>query len=202
VAFESYESFANNIELPIHGKTYKLPEVSAKLGVRINLILEQGREAVEIEERNRAAAEAAKKAGKEAPTPEPVPDIAEADASISTKELLGEELYNQMVEDGIPSRAIGMASQVIYHDFIFGRDAAEAYWNSDGDPKEVAKTLPALNLFSTSGEEESTTKKPASTSGTKSKTKSSQNTTAAKKPSTTPKSSKTGGSSKARSKQS
>jgi len=200
MAFENYESFVDRIELPIGDKTYTLPEVSAKLGVRINLVFDKANEAVKIQKRNEEAAKEAKKAGKEPPEPEPVPELDTADALITTEELLGTELYNQMVEDGIPQRAIHMASQVIYHDFVFGREAAEEYWNSDGDPKALAKTLPASNPFTTNGDEETTTQKPASTSGTKSKTKNSPSTTDAKKPSATRKSSKTGGSSKARSK--
>jgi hypothetical protein len=200
MAFENYESFVDRIELPIGDKTYTLPEVSAKLGIRINLVFDKANEALKIQQRNEEAAAEAKKAGKEPPEPEPLPDLKDADSIIKSEELLGTDLFNQMVEDGIPQRAIQMAAQVIYQDFLFGREAAQEYWNSDGDPKALAAKLPASNPFTTSGDAESTTQKPASTSGTKSKTKNSQSTTAGRKPSATRKSSKTGGSSKGRSK--
>lgn len=197
MAFEEYTTFIEPIQIPIHGKVYTLPMVGAQLGVRITLVAEQAKRRLQVQEQNEKAAEEAEELGIDPPEPEPLPEYTIEDAT--AKELLG-DVYQEMVDDDVPLILIELAGQTVYHDFLFGRAAAEAFWNSGGDPKETAKALPALNLFTMSGAEENTTQSPASTSGTKSKTKSSRSTTAATKPSRTSTSSKTGGSSKARSK--
>lgn len=197
MAFEDYTTFIEPIKIPIHGKEYTLPMVGAKLGVRITIVAEQAKRRLQIQMSNDQAAAEAEEVGLPAPEPEPLPEYTMKDAT--AKELLG-DVYEEMVEDDIPLILVELAAQTAYHDFLFGRAAAEAFWNSGGDPKATAEALPALNLFTTSGVEESTTPIPDSTSGTKSKTKSSQNTTDATKSSRTSASSKTGGSSKPRSK--
>lgn len=201
MALKDFSTFLNELELPIMGKTYRIPAVSAELGVKLVLLNEQAAEVLRIMDANQEAAEAAEKAGKPAPEPEPFPDY-EIEENPSTPEALLGDVYDEMVADGVPYRAIRLASETAQFDFLYGREAAEAFWNSEGDPKAVARALPGSNSFSTSGGAETTTQKRASTSGTKSRTKTSRSTTAAKPASGTRKSSQSGDSSKPRSKQS
>lgn len=196
MAFEDYSTFIEPIKIPIHGKEYTMPMVGAQLGVRITLMAEQAKRRMQVQMQNDQAAAEAEEVGLDAPEPEPLPEYTIEDAT--TKELLG-DVYQEMIDDDVPLILVELAAQTVYHDFLFGREAAEAFWNSGGDPKATAKALPALNLFTMSGVEETTTQTPASTSGTKSQTKSSPSTTADTEPSRTSTSSKTGGSSKARS---
>lgn len=199
MAFVDYETFANPIELPIRGKTYVLPEIGAKLGVRLQLLMDQAVAQAKYYNDADQARQKAEEAGEEPPVFDTPPEVTEKDPT--PQEMLG-DVYDEMVEDDVPMKVIRLASTVLSQDFYFNREAAEEYWAAGGDPKEMAKKLPASNPFTTNGDEETTTQKPASTSGTKSKTKNSRSTTAGQKASATPKSSKSGGSSKARSKQS
>lgn len=177
MSFNAYQAFQGPIELPIGGKTYTLPSVSAELGVRLTLIAERSAEILTIAARNDEARAKAAEAGEPEPELEPLPDfeiegIDKVDDM--NKALLG-PLYDQMVADGVPFEALVMAGQVATHDFLYGRAAAEAYWNSGGDPKAVAETLPAANVFSQSTGAENTTPTQASTSGTKPRPKKSSN---------------------------
>ena len=169
MAFNAYQAFQGPIELPIGGKTYTLPSVSAAVGVRVTLIAERSSEVLTIAARNEEARAKAAANGEPEPELEEVPDFEiEGVDKIEdlNKELLG-PVYDKMVADGVPYEALVMAGQVATHDFLYGRAAAEAYWNSGGDPKAVAETLPAANVFSQSTGAENTTPTQASTSGTK-----------------------------------
>lgn len=176
MSFNAYQAFRGPIKLPIGGKEYTLPTVSAELGVRLTLIAERSSEVMRIAIKNDEARQAAEANGEPAPEPEPIPDF-QIDGVESVddmnKELLG-PLYDEMVADGVPFEALVLAGQTATHDFLYGREAAEAYWNSGGDPKAVAETLPAANVFSQSTDAENTTKPPASTSGTKPQAKKSK----------------------------
>jgi len=169
VSFNDYKAFAGRIILPIQGKDYTLPEVPAALGVKLTLLAERSAEILRIAAENEAAKTAALAEGKPAPEPTPLPDweLDDIDQTTDlTRALLG-PLYDEMVADGVPYAALALAGQVATHDFLYGRDAAEALWNSGGDPKAVAESLSGDNIFSRNTGAANTTKRPASTSGTR-----------------------------------
>lgn len=181
MSFNAYKSFLGPIELPIEGrngtKTYTIPPVPAELGLELQLIAEKSSEIMRIAIENDEARQAAETAGEPAPEPTPLPDF-ELDHVDSrediTRRLLG-PIYDEMRADGVPYEALVQAGQTATHDFLYGREAAEAYWNTGGDPKAVAETLPQANIFSRSTDAENTTPTPDSTSGTKPQTKKSKN---------------------------
>jgi hypothetical protein len=181
VSFNAFQAFTGPIRLTIGPKTYTLPSVSAETGVRVTLIAERSAEIMRIAIANDEARQAAEKNGDPAPEPQELPDfdlkdiLGEDGKPIDiNRELLG-DLYDEMVADGVPYEALVLAGQTATHDFLYGREAAEAYWNSGGDPKAVAEALPAANVFNRSTGAESTTPTPASTSGTKPQKKKSKN---------------------------
>lgn len=188
MAFKDYETFATGLELPLYGKTYSIPEIGAKTGARLHLLLRQADERRRIAEENVRAAEAAKQDGEEPPEPKPLPDVPE---DPTNEELLGDVLQ-EMYDDDVPDTAIRKAAFTVYYDMMLGREAAEVYWNSGGDPKALESFIDQQVSLLMNGAGANMTKKRASTSGTKSKTKSSRNTTAESKPSTTETSSSTG----------
>lgn len=145
MSFKAWESFNDDrIKLPIGGKEYELPDVSAKLGHALRLA----------------------QAGK------PVPFLTGLSPEKEANLFLGADLYKQMVADDIPDEAIQRASLVVIMNWKLGRDAAEAAWEAGINPELIAAKLAAKVADSTpsqSSDEATTTPPPASTSGTKSR---------------------------------
>lgn len=195
MSFKDFEAFAEGLKLPIFGETYTIPPIGAKTGARLHLMAAKAEERQRVMDENAQALADAKKQGVEPDLKE----IPEEPESPSNRELLG-EVVDEMYEDDVPADVIGVAASTAYYDFLLGREAAETYWNSGGDPKALSDYIRARMKLATSGGAGNTTQKPDSTSGTKSKTKNSRSTTGDKKPSATRKSSNSGKSSKARSK--
>lgn len=186
--FKDFEAFIEPLKLPFRGKEYDAPLIGAKTGARLHLMLAQMAEYEKVQTENLAAEEQAKKEKREAPEPEPLPELPE---NPTNREMLG-DLIDELYEDDVPTEVITTMANTVYYDFILGRDAAQVYWNSGGDPKVLEKHVRQLTNSSMNGVGATTTKKPASTSGTKSKTKNSQSTTAGRRKSATAKSSKNG----------
>lgn len=198
MSFKDYKAFANNLEIPILGKTYTVPEISARLGVELHLQLAQVQERQAVMAENEAAVQKAQEAGEEIPELKPLPEVK---TDIPNDQILGKELTDQLRQDEVPQRAVDILGETAYYDFVIGREAAEVFWNSGGDPKALQNYIRQQSKLTMSGGEGTTTQKPDSTSGTKSKKTNSQNSTGASKQSTTAKSSKNGGSSKEPSKE-
>lgn len=186
--FKDFESFVSPLQLPYRGKTYELPLIGAKTGARLHMILAQNAEYERILNENAEAVEAAKKAKRKAPKLQELPEVPE---NPTNQEMLGEAI-DELYDDDLPIGVINVMANTVYYDFILGREAAEVYWNSGGDPKELQSYINQLTNSSMNGAGANTTKRPASTSGTKSKTKNSRSTTAAPRKSDTAKSSKNG----------
>jgi hypothetical protein len=51
--------------------------------------------------------------------------------------------YEEMKADNVPGDAVLLAARVAYIDTVAGRDAAEALWNSGGQPGEAGAALAA-----------------------------------------------------------
>lgn len=169
MALKDFTEFVEPLTIPIRGKVYTIPPVSTSLGLKLTLVAEHAATIFQVVERNQEAARKAAEAGEEPPEPEPLPEFEleddEAEEDLQ-KKMLG-NAYDQMVEDDVPFMAIKIAGMTAYHDFLYGREAAEAFWNSGGDPKAVAQTWSESTGSTMSTDEATTTKRPASTSGTK-----------------------------------
>lgn len=158
--FQDFTSFFEPIRVAYNGKEYTLPLVSAKLGSYLKLISEQASKVVQTVEEN----EERLKNAKEGEEPE-LKELPELEVKLpkeykgkETHELmLGDELLDEMYEDGAPYTFMVHAGMTLYYDFVFGRSTALAYWNSGGDPKAVSRSLPGANSFTKNTDEETTT---------------------------------------------
>lgn len=164
MAFKDFKEFVTPLILPIQGKEYVLPEVSASLGAKLMLALERGQEIMAVINENEEAEKAARAAGEEPPEPKPIPDFEYEDDDNEEelyKEILGPEVLAQMQADNVPYQAIKLAGMTGYHRFLYGLDAAEAFWNSGGDPKALAENLAGITestVSTTTTDEANTTK--------------------------------------------
>lgn len=169
MALKDFTEFTTSLALPIQGKTYEIPPVSADLGAKLTLVAERAATIFQVAQRNQDAAKKAEEAGEEPSEPEPLPEfeLEDDDAEADLQQKMLGPAYDQMVADNVPFMAIKIAGLTAYHDFLYGREAAEAFWNSGGDPKAVAQTWSESTGSTMSTGEATTTKRPASTSGTK-----------------------------------
>lgn len=138
MALKAFEEFLEApLILPIGGKNYTIPPVSAVDGVRLSETLYAARTGADD-----------------------VSDDSELDLY---KQCLG-TAYDAMTADGVPFAALIRAGKTAMYDFLGGREAAERFWNTGSVQGEAeASTTEA----STSTGAATTTKRPASTSGTK-----------------------------------
>jgi len=148
------------LPLPIRGKTYRVPPMSAAAVLRYTVV----REAIE----------------KYLADLKDIPEGAEApevppEARLSDEELfeitLG-PLLTEMRADGVPEAAIIRAALVVIADEREGRDVAEYLWEHGPSPEALAASMQAANLIvssmpSPNGAEASGTRSPARTNGTK-----------------------------------
>lgn len=173
MAFEDFKSFTEPLRLPYDNeRIYEIPPVSAVVGTKLMVISQQAAELVRITQENEEAAAEAKRKKKAAPKPKPLPEVEFQDEVGPTPEVMLGDIYQQMLDDGCPLDFVNMATMTAYQDFLFGRETAEAYWNSGGDPKAVAKTMTALTGSTTFTAAGNMTRRQASTSGTKPRKKS------------------------------
>jgi len=115
--FEDYSELVGKpIVLPIAGKKYVLPPVSAEAGVELLDVL-----------RN----------------PDGENAKARDDTGLhSIKMLLSDELVEKMLSDGVPYEAILRASVVQMADFLYGRQEAEDVWKQSAMHVQVQRSAP------------------------------------------------------------
>lgn len=153
--FEDYEKVVDPLILPIRGKDYRIPEVSASAGAKYIVYMEA-----------RAAAEEAQKADPTVPLPAPMPDDEFLHMILGTA-------YDEMVADDVPAAAILRASATAFADFQRGRATAEIIWATGGDPKALTAYLTPnratrrASARSTGTASARRTPSPASTSSTR-----------------------------------
>lgn len=121
MAFEDLGDWAEiaGLKLPIAGKVYALPAVSAKLGLRIVAIMDLGTNLAH---------------GKFSDADREVLDD-EQEQSLY-QEILGPR-YDEMLADGVPWEALKHAAMTVMIDVALDRERAEAYW------ARLGKTTPA-----------------------------------------------------------
>ena len=201
MSFEDFKAFNENITVRVPTrdgdlKEYTIPPIDAKTGIELRLFQSRVNEIVEISQRNEQKIKNTKDG--ETPDLEELPDYEFTDDNSPTpQKILGEKLHQQLLDDGVTAEAVQLMTDTAFWDFLAGREAAEAYWNSGGDPKVLARATPAGSMPSTTNTgEENTTQKRASTSGTKSRKKTTTGSTkkGQKRQSTTSKSSANGNS--------
>lgn len=112
MAFKSFDEVTKQIELPIGGKIYTLPRVSAQDGLRFKLATEV-RPGHELE---------------------PLPDD-------EFETIFLGDVKQQMLDDNVPAEAIDRALATAVANHTAGRDTAELMWETGGDPKVVAEYL-------------------------------------------------------------
>lgn len=188
---KEFTPFSGHLEFPYNGKTYTPRPISYELGLQLKLFQEQVSELQAIVADNLKAQRAAEEAGEEPPETKPVPEYEWSEDEGPTPEnMLGEDLLAELKADNVPFEFVQLATHTMWMDFLYGRDTAEAYWNSGGDPKAVAEILYGsgrdhkIPLTSTSTGEAHTTKPRASTNGTKSRKKPSKSSTTTTKTTT------------------
>lgn len=192
--FKQFVPLGGHIELPNPDgtRTYTPPMISYELGLQLRVYQEQVEEVNKVARENLEAAIEAKKNGTE-PERKLLPDYEFGeDEGPTLVNMLGQDLLDEMRANNEPDEFVRVASQTVWIDFLYGRVAAEKYFNSGGDPKAVSSHLWENGLggllTSTSTDEANTTSKLASTSGTKSRPKpakkSTTTTKSTRKPST------------------
>lgn len=122
MAFEDLGNWAElvGLKLPIGGKTYVLPPIGSKLGLRIVALFELGADLA----RGRAPGAA---------NEDLLDDDDEQDLF---KQILG-PVYDQMLEDNVPWPALKHAAMTAMMDVVYDRERAENYW------LRLGKTTPA-----------------------------------------------------------
>lgn len=142
MAFKDFREFAEPLRLPINGKTYDIPPISARLGLQL-LGLEKGE------------------------TDSPLASLSGMEL---WQAILG-SAWDAMVEDDAPMSAIARAGLTALADYQQGRAVAEAVWEGGIDPERMAARVAALqeSMPSQSTDEASETPTRASTSGTTSR---------------------------------
>lgn len=105
--FDDFESVYEPLRLPVHGKTYEIPPVVAAEGIKFTAAASGGEDA---------------------------PFFSDEDME---RMLLGPDLKQQMLDDGVPDAAIKRVLLTALADFQGGRSAAEIMWATGGDPKAM-----------------------------------------------------------------
>jgi len=161
------------LPLPIRGKTYVVPPMSAAALLRHNVV----REAIE----------------KYLADVKDLPDGAEWPEVPAAGRMSDEEFFEitlgpvlaEMRADGVPEAAIIRASLVVLADAREGRDVAEYLWEHGPSPEGLAASMEAANLLvssmpSPNGAEASGTRSPGRSSGTRTSPRRSSRTPKAK----------------------
>ena len=109
---KAYEEIAPEpLAFPIGGKVYTVPPIGFQTGLRLTEMIQ---------------------AGPQSRTAETAEDL--------WKMILG-TAYEEMKTDNVPGDALARAGFAALTDFQFGRDAAEAVWESGADPKALTETM-------------------------------------------------------------
>jgi hypothetical protein len=114
MSMKAYEEFAQApLAFPIGGKVYTVPALGLQESIRLERLLSGD---------------------------EKFPDGAPAEDL--WKIVLG-PVWDQMVEDNVPSPAAARAGMAALTDFRLGRDAAEAAWEAGDNPEALAAAMAA-----------------------------------------------------------
>ena len=105
------------LRLPLQGKTYTLPPVDSELGPRLQALISFGAEVADGDKTTLSAKDRVV-----------LDDFAEMELY---QEILG-DVYQEMVDDGVPWPALKHAAMTSMFDAVFDRDTAEKYWESLG----------------------------------------------------------------------
>lgn len=141
------EYLSRTLDLPVAGKTYRVPSPPARVGLR----LQAG-----------WAVTAARRAGVD-PKQHQVRILATDDGSTSLEQDALGPVYDEMLADGVTVETITHAGMTAYLWIVAGERAARAWWVA---PLGEASRPLRDPSTSTSTGEASTTPTPASTSGT------------------------------------
>jgi hypothetical protein len=119
MAFKDLGDWAElgGLRLPVNGRVYCLPPISAELGPRVQALVDLGIDIVR---------------GKE-----PAEDDAEVLDDVSERDLYREvlgDVYDAMQADGVPWVALKHAAMTSIIDAARSRDEAELYWEQLGKP--------------------------------------------------------------------
>jgi hypothetical protein len=148
MALRAYEEIAPEpLAFPIGGKLYTVPPVGYVQGLRLTEMIQTG----------------------------PDGDFKESAEDV-WRMVLG-PAYDEMKADNVPGDALARAAFSALTDFQYGRDAAEAVWESGLDPKALSEAMtrkaaakkPPATTRSRSTASGTRTRKPASTRSTTSR---------------------------------
>jgi hypothetical protein len=150
------ELLDDGIYLPAGGKRYRIPSPDAELGLWCQRVLGAG---------------IAINAGQEPPKLQALPQSLNDDEERELYIRLLGPAWQEMLADGVSWERVRLIGQTVFVWVGGGREMAELYWNSGGDPK-VSTNRANRRAGSTGSAGASTTKARASTSGTRSPAKS------------------------------
>lgn len=110
--------FDPRLPLPIGGKLYYVPEGDAETGLWCTSLV--------------AAAATVADGGEPAPPGVQLRFEGRAETAVQRR-LLGEELFAELMADGIGKPTLDFITQTVVIWHAFGRDMAEKFWNAGGD---------------------------------------------------------------------
>lgn len=156
MGFADYDQIKQEpLALPIRGKTYVIPEVTADVGLKLAVLRDESFKAAAGEDVDETK----------------LRDLDDDSEQDLYNQCLG-TAYQEMVDDGVPYGALKLAGITAYIDFAMGREAAETVWATGGrdpkaeTPKSSGQPPTETPTRSAAG---STTKQPASRTGTSSR---------------------------------
>lgn len=117
------EATTRQLELPINGKTYRIPDLPASVGVPLRLLIEDPE--ADVPQRSWT------------PTDE-------------HRAFLG-DAYDQMMADGVPDGLFKRAFVVSQYAWLVGLDAAEQAWNDESLSPETLALLLLAEVASVKG---------------------------------------------------
>lgn len=142
-------------KLPLRGKTYTVPHASAHVALRFQRFIEIA-----------ARAKEAKETGAEVTiSDEDRLVLSDAQERDLITQALGDDLYAELVEEGLTYEHLKMFGFYSLFHAVFGPEKAEAYWNSGGKapaPNRAARRTATRTRTGAA----TTTRKRASRTGT------------------------------------
>ncbi|WP_116051677.1 DUF7426 family protein [Amycolatopsis palatopharyngis] len=124
------------LKLPIRGKTYSLPPISAELGPRLQAVVafgvdvSQGRKG-ELSDKDKVVLDDMEELDLFKDILHPCnEDDAECDPLPEGR--CSRDVYQEMTDDGVPWNALKLAAMTSMFDAVFDRQTAEKYWESLG----------------------------------------------------------------------
>ena len=124
MAFKDLGDWAElgGLKLPIGGKVYSVPPVSAELGPRLEVVMSAGVDVARGNELGEGSQEV-------------LDDLGERDLY---RDVLG-AVYDEMVADKVSWPALKHAALTVMMDAVYDRDTAEQFWQSLGKPAPARK---------------------------------------------------------------